>query len=58
MCYHAESVLLAALSVIFEEISARLQMLILSLVIMSAIDSLVRAKNMRTRKVRAPQILY
>ena len=51
MCYHAESVLLAAYSVIFEEISARLQMLILSLVNMSAIDSLVRAKNMRTRKV-------
>ena len=51
MCYHAESVLLAAYSVIFEEISARLQMLILSLVNMSAIDSLLRAKNMRTRKV-------
>ena len=47
MCYHAESVLLAAYSVIF----ARLQMLILSLVNMSAIDSLIRAKNMRTRKV-------
>jgi hypothetical protein len=51
MCYHAESVMLAAFSVIFEEISARLQMLILSLVNMSAIYSLIRAKIMRTRKV-------
>lgn len=50
MCYHAESVLLAASSVIIEEISARLQMLILSLVNMSAIHSLIRAKNMRIRK--------
>jgi hypothetical protein len=50
MCYHAESVLLAAYSVIIEEISARLQMLILSLVNMSAIHSLIRAKNMRIRK--------
>ncbi len=50
MCYHAESVFLAALSVIFEEISVRLQMLILSLVNMSAIHSLTRAKNMRIRK--------
>ena len=43
--------MLAAYSVIFEEISARLQMLILSLVKMSAIYSLIRAKNMRTRMV-------
>ncbi len=42
MCYYAESVLLAALPVIFKEISERLQMLILSLVDMSAIDLLAR----------------
>jgi hypothetical protein len=51
MCYYADFVLLAAFSVIFQEISAPLQMLILSLVDMCNMDLRIRAKNMLVRKV-------